>query len=285
MSRHPRLPDGVRDPVIEAVGVTVRRGGREVLRDVSLRVQPGELVAVVGPNGAGKSTLVGALAGDLRPARGEVLLDGRPVDAWSPVELAMRRAVLPQDQQVAFPFTAAEIVAMGRSPWARTPRCGEDPERVAEALAAVDAVHLASRRFPTLSGGERARVALARVLAQATALVLLDEPLAALDLHHQMLVLARARRHADDGGAVVAVLHDLTLAGAHADRVVLLSQGVVVATGTPGEVLEAERLSRVYRHRVEVLTNPLTGGRLVAAVPETNPRGAAADRACVGGSP
>jgi len=268
-ARRLRLPGPVHDPVVEATGIRVHRGGRPVLRDVSLQVRAGEVVAVVGPNGAGKSTLVGVLAGDLAPQAGSVALDGRPVGSWQPLELAMRRAVLPQETHVAFPFTVAEIVSMGRSPWVGTSRQRDDTSVVAAALEALDALSLADRRFPTLSGGERARVAMARVLAQDARLLLLDEPLAALDLHHQVLVLDRARRHAAAGGAVVAVIHDLSLAAAHADRMVLLAEGALAAAGTPAEVLDPELLSRVYRHRIDVLPHPLTGSPLVAATPAT----------------
>jgi iron complex transport system ATP-binding protein len=265
--RHLRLPGPIANPLVEAIGLWVHRGRRPVLRDLSVAVRPGEFVAVVGPNGSGKSTLVGALAGDLSASAGHVQLDGKPVGAWRPVELAMRRAVLPQDQQVAFPFTVSEVVSMGRSPWAGTARHEQDTSRVLDALVAMDALELADRRFPTLSGGERARVAMARALAQDAPLLLLDEPLAALDLHHQVLVLTQARHHAAAGGAVVAVIHDLSLAAAHADRMLLLDNGSLVADGTPAEVLEPEQLSRVYRHWIDVLTHPLSGSPLVAAAP------------------
>ncbi|WP_208029514.1 ATP-binding cassette domain-containing protein [Rhabdothermincola sediminis] len=167
--RHLRLPGPIADPLVEAIGLWVHRGRRTVLRDLSVAVRPGEFIAVVGPNGAGKSTLVGALAGDLSASAGHVQLDGKPIGAWRPVELAMRRAVLPQDQQVAFPFTVSEIVSMGRTPWAGTARHEQDTSRVLDALVAMDALELADRRFPTLSGGERARVAMARALVQDAA--------------------------------------------------------------------------------------------------------------------
>ncbi len=247
-------------------GASVSRGGRTVLSDVSLTLSAGEVVAVVGPNGAGKSTLVGLLAGDLPAAAGTVSLDGRPVGGWRPAELALRRAVLPQETSVAFPFTVAQVVAMGRAPWARTARASEDEEAVAEAMAATSVTSFAGRTFGTLSGGERARVALARVLAQRTPVILLDEPTAALDLRHQDVVLSVVAARAASGAGVLAVLHDLNLAAAYADRVVVVGNGRVLACGAPGSVLTGELLSDVYRREVEVLPHPRTGVPLVLPV-------------------
>lgn len=261
---------GPRDVVAAARGVVVELGGVPVVHGVDLEVRAGEVLALLGPNGAGKSTLLGTLAGDHRPAAGDVELAGRPVDRWSVRDLARHRAVLPQHTAVSFPFTVAEVVAMGRAPWAGTPQEVDDDAAVAEALEACDVTHLADRTVPTLSGGERARVGLARVLAQRVGLLLLDEPTAALDLHHQEMVMARARTHADAGGAVVVVLHDLTLAGAWADRLCLLSRGTVAAAGEPADVLTPEGLSAVYGCAVDVVPHPRTGHLIV--VPDRAPR-------------
>ncbi|HLS79144.1 MAG TPA: heme ABC transporter ATP-binding protein [Nocardia sp.] len=253
---------------LRAVGLTViRHGGsgpaRRVLDRVGFQVAAGEIVALVGPNGAGKSTLLAALAGELTPAEGRVELDGRALTHWTPLDMARRRAVLPQSHTVGFPFTAREVVAMGRAPWARTPRDLDDDRVVEQSLAAADVTHLAHRSFPTLSGGERARVALARVLAQQTSTLLLDEPTAALDLGHQEQVLRLAAARAGEGAAVVVVLHDLGIAAAYADRVAVLEAGRVAADGPPREVLTGELLSRVYQHPVEVFDHPVTGAQLV----------------------
>jgi iron complex transport system ATP-binding protein len=249
--------------LVGARSLDVHLGGRPILRDVSVDVGAGELVALVGPNGAGKSTLLGVLAGDVAAAEGSVELDGLPIAAWGPGELARRRAVLLQQLAVAFPFRVVDVVRMGRAPWAGSATDDIDDEVVRQALATTDTSHLASRTFPTLSGGERARVALARVLAQQAQLLLLDEPTAALDLHHQELVLETARRRADAGDGVVVVLHDLGLAAAHADRVVVVAEGRVVADGPPAEVLTPERLGEVYQHDIEVIRHPGTGALLV----------------------
>lgn len=250
--------------------VVERRGGsgpaRRVLDQVDFTVAAGEIVALVGPNGAGKSTLLAALAGELTPAAGGVELDGHPLTHWSPLDMARRRAVLPQTHTVGFPFTAREVVAMGRAPWVRTPRADRDDDLIAAAMAAADVTHLAGRAFPTLSGGERARVALARVLAQDTPTLLLDEPTAALDLGHQEAVLRLAAERARDGAAVVVVLHDLGIAAAYADRVAVLDSGRVAADGPPRAVLTTDLLTRVYQHPVEVLDHPVTGAQLVLPV-------------------
>ncbi|WP_436891949.1 heme ABC transporter ATP-binding protein [Nocardiopsis dassonvillei] len=269
--RPPGRPDPVPDgaPVVRAAGVTVRRGGRTLLDGVDLTVRAGELVALVGPNGAGKSTLLGAVSGDLAAGTdpgsdgGSVELFGRALGAWTPPELALRRAVLPQEAAVSFPFSVSELVAMGRAPWAGLADPGRDDEAVSAAMAATGTLHLAERRFPSLSGGERARVMLARVLAQDTRLLMLDEPTAALDIHHQELVLTIARTLAERGGAVIVVLHDLGLAAAYAHRVAILSEGRIAAQGPPAEVFTASLLSAVYRHEVEVLPHPRTGIPLV----------------------
>ncbi|MFF1960169.1 heme ABC transporter ATP-binding protein [Streptomyces sp. NPDC058220] len=250
-------------PVAEVRGLGVRLGQRHVLSGIDLVARAGEVLALVGPNGAGKSTLLAALAADLRPDRGEVRIDGRPAHDWSAPELALRRSVLPQAATLSFPFPVAEVVRMGRAPWAGTALEDEDGSAVAEAMAATEVTEFAARPFSALSGGERARVALARVLAQRAPLLLLDEPTAALDLRHQELVLRICRQRAAAGDAVVVVLHDLGLAAAHADRTAVLHDGRIAAEGPPAEIFRDDLLSRVYRQPVEVFPHPRTGAPLV----------------------
>ncbi|MEU8823616.1 heme ABC transporter ATP-binding protein [Streptomyces sp. NPDC048636] len=264
-ARNRRLPGPVAAGTVlaEASGARVRLADRTVLSEVDLTVRAGEVLALVGPNGAGKSTLLAALAADLPVESGEVRIQGRPAAEWAPAELALRRAVLPQSSALSFPFTVAEVVRMGRAPWAGTAAEDEDDEAVAAAMAATEVGEFAARPFSSLSGGERARVALARVLAQRTALLLLDEPTAALDLRHQELVLRLGRERAAAGDAVVVVLHDLGLAAAYADRVAVLHEGRVAAEGPPERVFDAALLSRVYRQPVEVLPHPRTTELLV----------------------
>lgn len=268
LTRPPRLPEFAASgrELLAAQGISVVLGGNRILDSVDLTVRAGELVALAGPNGAGKSTLLNVLTGDLAPATGSVTIDGEPLADWSDRDLAMRRAVLPQMVTVTFPFLVDDIVRMGRSPWLGTEREDEDDAAVANAMALTEVEHLAGRQFPSLSGGEHARVALARVLAQSTQLLLLDEPTASLDLRHQELVLEVVRARASAGYGAVVVLHDLGLAGAHADRIALLSNGRLVAEGPPEEVLQPELLTRVYRHPIEVIPHPLTGGPIVLPV-------------------
>ncbi|QIS20213.1 heme ABC transporter ATP-binding protein [Nocardia terpenica] len=263
------IPDTPRPGTVtlRARDLSVERGaGRRVLDHIDLDVIAGQILALVGPNGAGKSTLLAALAGELPPATGTVELDERALPHWSAVDMARRRAVLPQNHTVGFPFTAREVVAMGRAPWARTPRQDRDEAAIAAAMTATDVTHLAARPFPALSGGERARVALARVLAQDTPTLLLDEPTAALDLGHQEQVLHLARDRAAAGAAVVVVLHDLGVAAAYADRVAVLHHGHLAADGPPRATLTTDLLTHVYAHPVEVLDHPVTGAQLVLPV-------------------
>ncbi|GAB3125333.1 heme ABC transporter ATP-binding protein [Glaciibacter psychrotolerans] len=254
------------EPAICTTGVCVDIDSQRILDEVDFVAQPGEVHALIGPNGAGKSTLLAVIAGDQATTAGAVRIAGRPLAEWQLRALARERAVLLQDHSVFFPFTVRQVVEMGRAPWARTAQEDEDDAAVAAALTATDIEHLAERRLPTLSGGERARAAFARVLAQRTGILLLDEPTAALDLGHQEAVLQLARERARAGDAVVVVLHDLSLAAAWSDRITLLERGRVVASGTPGDVLTAERVSAVYRHPVEVIRHPLTDVPIILPV-------------------
>jgi iron complex transport system ATP-binding protein len=239
---------------LEAKDVTFRVGRMALVQSVTTSLEPGEFVAIVGANGAGKSTLVRLLAGDLRPSDGEVLLGGRPLRSYRASELARLRSVLPQQARIEFAFTVRQVVEMGRSPYLGRGRTGADDEGAIErAMRATDLGRLAERAYPRLSGGEQARTCLARVLAQDTPVVLLDEPTASLDIRHQHLVLGLVRGLARQGKAVLAVLHDLNLAAAYATRVVAMHQGEVVADGEPEAVFTGEVLSRVYEHPVDVI--------------------------------
>ncbi|MVO84004.1 heme ABC transporter ATP-binding protein [Streptomyces sp. p1417] len=251
------------DVLAETADLRVLLGGREVLKGVTVRARAGDVLALVGPNGAGKSTLLAALAADLPAASGTVRVCGRTAADWAARDLALRRAVLPQSAVLSFPFPVEDVVRMGRAPWAGTRRADDDDRIVRAAMAATEVEAFAARPFSALSGGERARVALARVLAQSAPLLLLDEPTAALDLRHQELVLRVCRERAAAGDAVVVVLHDLGLAAAYADRVVVLDGGTVAADGAPVDVFDERLLSDVYRQPVEVLPHPRTGTLLV----------------------
>lgn len=242
-----------------ARGVSVKAGGRALVDGVDLDLRPGEVLALVGPNGAGKSTLMKALSGEQRLAAGAVSLDGVPIGRLSPLALAIRRAVLPQAAEVAFPFTAGEVVSVGLMGGATSP---ESRRRIERLLAMVDLPGLAGRRYHSLSGGERQRIQLARVLAQlecgagaragAPAYLFLDEPTASLDLSHQLVVLRIARAFAEAGGGVLAVLHDLNLAAMAADRIAVLAQGRLVAVGAPAEVICDRVLRQAFGVSVRV---------------------------------
>lgn len=247
--------------MIEARDITVRHGRRTTLDRVSAMVRPGRLLAILGPNGAGKSTLLGVLAGETRPSGGTVLICGRPADRWNPRELSRYRAVLPQSAGGDGGFLAEEIVELGRLPFARSPDALDDAQAVAEAIAAAGAGPLVGQRYGSLSGGERQRVQWARILAQLWSrdaqhgrVVLLDEPTSAMDLRHQGALLAEARRLSHRGVAVAAVLHDLNLAAAYADDVLLLSGGRLVACGPAEELLAPGPLSACYGVPVERLS-------------------------------
>ena len=245
---------------IVATGVGVTLDGHRILSDVDLTVAPGEVVALVGPNGAGKSTLLAAISGDIAISEGSVDIAGAPLGGYTHLQLARERAVLTQDNQLSFPFTVGQVVSMGRSPWARTDLYNEDEVAIAEAMVAMDIDQLATRRFTSLSGGEKARVSLARVLAQRARIVMLDEPTAALDLRHQEDVMRAVRALAATGCAVLVVVHDLSLAAAYADRVAIVANGTLVAAGPPEQVLTAAQVSSVYGLPVEV---SLASGRPV----------------------
>lgn len=242
---------------IVAQHVVVKRAGATLLDDVSMQVSAGELVAVLGPNGAGKSTLLGAISGDFPLTSGSVTINGSEISTMAPKNLAQLRAVLPQQIAISFPFTVREIVAMGRSPWMNN----NDDERIESAMQRLEVASLRKRVYQTLSVGEQARVSMARVLAQDTPLLLLDEPTAVLDIGQQERFLAIARSLVDEGRGVVAILHDLNVAMRFATRVVVLHEGRCVASGDPESVLTPALLSNVYHQKIQVTTT--TDGRSV----------------------
>lgn len=213
------------------------------LVDISCAIRPGTVTAICGPNGAGKSSLLSALAGLLPIDRGDVLLDGRAVSAMHRRGRAMAIGYLPQSDEVAWDVAVRNLVALGRLPY----RDAGNSVAVTRAMAALDLDALADRPISTLSGGERARALLARVLAGEPRWILADEPLAALDLSHQQALLKRFRTEAANGAGIVMVVHDLALARNHADRVLVLEQGCLCADGQPGEALTREILRQVWQ--------------------------------------
>ena len=261
--------DATATPVLQACGVSVAFDGTPIVTDVDFELHAGQVLALVGPNGAGKSTLLAVLAGDIEPDSGTVLLHGQDLHQLKLAELARRRAVLLQEQRLAFPFTVREVVAMGRAPWRGRPEEDTDDAVVAQSLEVGDVTHLAGRMFPTLSGGEKGRASFARVIAQQTRVIMLDEPTAALDIRHQEAVLAQARAQAAAGDAVVVVLHDLSLAAAYADEVAVLDGGRVRGHGAPRDIFTSTLLSEVYRHPIEVFDHPVSGDLIILPVRST----------------
>ena len=240
----------VSNPIIKCENVSVVRGETTILQDVSLQANQGELIAILGPNGAGKSTLLGVLAGDLIPNSGTVNFGGDQISSLTKRELALRRAVLPQQVTVSFPFSVEEVVEMGRGP----KQTGTDQDLIEMAMKRVDVLEMRTRLYRSLSIGEQARVSMARILAQDTPLLLLDEPTAVLDIGQQEKLMRIVRSLVDDGRTVIAVFHDLNVAMSFADRVVLLQKGKQVATGAPRETMTAETLSNIYEHKIDVIT-------------------------------
>ncbi len=237
-----------------------RYGERVVLCGVEFTIAEGDLLAVVGPNAAGKSTLLRRLSGVLR-GPGVVLLDGTDLARFPSRALAQRLAMLEQEVPTELEFRVEELVSLGRHPHrARLgPLSPRDRDAVQRALAALGILSLARRPFSQLSGGERRKALLAAVLAQEPQVLLLDEPTVHLDVHHQLEIMSLLARLAADGRAVVCALHDLNLAAAYADRLLLLKDGRIVALGPPAEVLTEEFLRDVFAVEAAVAPSPATG--------------------------
>lgn len=234
---------------LEAKGLSVSIRDRSLVSDASLHIAGGELVGLIGPNGAGKSTLLRALLGIREKSAGDIQLDGQDFLAMSGRERASAVAFLPQERRVEWRLPAYDIVMLGRYPHqvgfgGPTP---EDRAAVERALDAVDGHSLRDRPVAVLSGGERTRILLARALAVESPILLVDEPIAALDPYHQLHVMEILRERARDGAGVLAVIHDLALAERFMDRLILMDASRIVAEGAPIEVLTAERLAAVYR--------------------------------------
>lgn len=251
--------------MIEVRSATIMRSGRPVVVDATLDVGTGEVVALVGPNGSGKSTLVAAVGGDLAVAAGRITIDARDVSTLDPVAAARLRGVMTQSNPVSYGFTVREVVEFGRSPWRGTTQASGDDDAVNRAIDALDLKDLTNRGVQALSGGELARVAMARALAQEVNNLILDEPTAALDLRHQVDVLTIAREQARRGRTVLVVLHDLSLAAQFADRIAVMAGGAVVAVGAPEEVMQPAVISEVYGVPVVTLINPITGSPVILA--------------------
>jgi len=250
--------------VIKVKDLSYRYGPLKALDGVSFSLPQGKVVGLLGPNGSGKSTLCLCLAGmlDRKGSSGEIKISGQDLRSFAPEKLALKMAVVFQDNLFSFDFTAYEIVLMGRSPYLRPlqPERPEDHQIAEKALRDCDCFEFKDRPIKSLSGGERQRVVLARALAQTTSVLLLDEPTNHLDLKHQKQILSLVRELAESKGVLsVVVLHDLNLAGQFCDHLLLLDQGRLVKQGTPEEVLTPENLNPVYQINVHKISHPVTG--------------------------
>ncbi len=252
-------------PLLEASGIHVDLGGQAILRDVEVRVGSGEVVGLVGPNGAGKSTLLRVVTGLLEPSAGEVAIGGDALDALPRRELARRVAVVQQLPEAPATMRVRDLVVLGRHPHLGllASESRHDFDVAAEAMRRAGCDQFADRDLGSLSGGERRRAFIARALAQEAPLLLLDEPTSNLDAHAQVEVLELVAELAAAGAGVLLIVHDLTLAAAYCDRVVLLDRGEVVAGGPPSEVVTSEHVQRVYGNGVTVLPHPASGAPVV----------------------
>lgn len=241
--------------------ISVAYGKREVVKDLSFHAEAGQLSCIVGPNGSGKSTLIKAVCGDV-PYAGDIAVNGFNLRDLRPWEVAAMRAVLPQATSLAFPFTAIEVVRMGL----QTGQHGIRSDLPLMALRRVGLDRMAGAFFQELSGGQQQRVQLARVLAQVWDPVseagprwlILDEPVSSLDIAHQMQVMQIARDYADQGGGVIAVMHDLNLTAAFADHIMVMKDGQLLGCGTPAQTMQNCLLSDAYDYPIEVSFAPDT---------------------------
>lgn len=244
--------------MIAAHNVSFGYHGRRVLNDASLSLATGELVCLLGANGAGKSTLLKIMLGILKPQRGEVNLNGRPLAIQSRRQVAQRIAYVPQVHVAPFPYTVREVVLMGRLPATGFLRAASstDHDKVQEIIQRIGIGHLADRPYTEVSGGERQLALIARALAQEASLLVMDEPLSGLDYGHQMRLLARLEQLAADGYGILMTTHDPDQSLVGCDRVTLLIGGRIAADGAPDEVLTPESIEQLYGVRVRLLRDP-----------------------------
>lgn len=253
---------------IVAENLSLHLSGFDLLRNIDLTLESGKVNVLVGPNGAGKSSLLRVLTGEIKPSKGDVRINQQQLNDWSMQDRANLLAVLPQHSDLNFPFTAAEVVGLGRIP--HKTGYAKDQAIIAEALALVDASYLQRRLYTQMSGGEKQRVQLARVLAQiwepsdlGEQFLVLDEPTAAFDLSHQQLTLSIVRQFAARGVGVLMVLHDLNLAARCADNLVVVNGGSIEASGAPDEVLTKELIYKVFDVQTVIAKHPVADTPLV----------------------
>lgn len=260
-------------PVLQVTEVGVQIEGAQLLSDISLDVNAGEVLAIIGPNGSGKTTLLRAIVAEQALSAGSVSFRGKAISEWQSRELAQSLAVLPQKSVLNFPFTGREVVALARTPHNTGQKI--DQRIVNEVLDYLDAGYLANRLYPRLSGGEQQRIQLARVLAQIWAesdqsapeeprLLLLDEPSSYFDLAHQQMLVELVRQLAKNNIAVLIVVHDINMALACSDRIAIMNSGRLVAIGNANEVITPELIERVFSVQTNFIQDPESGRQIVS---------------------
>lgn len=264
--------------MLRADSLYYRIGQKTLLNNASLEIVPGEVTVILGPNGAGKSTFMKLLCGDLRPSSGTVSLDGTPTERLNRQTVAQRRAMMPQSSNVVFPFSAIEIVMIGRSPHVVKAEGNVDRQIAELAMRCTGTSALSERSYNTLSGGEKQRVQLARALAQIwvepnainseARYLLLDEPVAAMDISHQHETLRIAKQFAQRNVGVLLILHDINLAAMYADKIAMFSHGQIVRHGTPSDVLSQTLISQVFGIDVLLSEHPTLGCPLMVSLLE-----------------
>lgn len=260
--------------MLAAENVSYHIAGNDLVSEISLTVKPGEVLAIIGPNGAGKSTFLKLLSGELEPSSGNIRMEGKPLQQWSKLDCARKRAVMPQSTYIAFPFTAFEVVLLGRSPHIHGIEDDRDQAIVMAAMQLTNVSELASRQYDTLSGGEKQRVQLARVLCQIwegemeqTRYLLLDEPVAGMDPVHQHETLWIAREYSRHQVGVLVILHDMNLAAMYADRIAVFNAGCLYQCERPKQVLTQPIIKEVFGLDVMLQPHPSSDCPVVISSP------------------
>lgn len=237
--------------------------GKDIVKDANLQCQTGQITALLGPNGAGKSTLLKLMSAELSKDKGSIKIAGQDLAKHSPLELAQQRSVMPQNVELNFDFSVLEVALMGRSPHNAGLETEKDKEIAIQCLDEVECYHLRDRNFTSLSGGEKQRVTLARVLAQIEGvekpILLMDEPIANLDPEHQQAAMKSAKCRAEQGATVFLVLHDFNLAANYADQLYIINHGQITASGTANEIFQKEIIQENFKVNTEIISHPLTG--------------------------
>lgn len=255
---------------LSANNISCTAGQAELVHGVSTVYSSGEFTAILGANGAGKSTLLRCFAGLLKPSTGSILIDGESPISLGPLALARKRAYLPQEHELGFPFSVLDVVMLGRSPHFGLATPAEDEKTVSAALQTCDLADIRYQPYTTLSGGEKQRTHIARVLAQlwpghasGGKILMLDEPTTSLDIRHQHMLLKYLRTLADMGTCIVTILHDINLAAQYCNRVQLMSMGQIFVSGMPADVLSSDNIRSVFGIQSHRLNHPVTGNPVI----------------------